>query len=187
MTDSGWRSVRGRLALGVCLVLAMTLVLVRPDPDRDRFTVLRTGADGWGRTTAFDARIERVGVTTVMPARVDGDPVPTEQRWVVVDYTVRAHRERLDANRLWLITAAGDRYAARPEFAGLGVSLLDAGFTGRGIAVFEVPPEAIAGLTVRVGPVHTDRRPWDVVVEYEPTIEQVPAGTAGEPVVEVTR
>lgn len=165
---SPWRSVGAWTGLVVCLLLVAAVTLARPDLTDDQFTVITADAEGTAQTNAFDVRVESVGLAREVVPREGATAVATQQQWVVVRYHMTAHRERLRTDQVWLITADGDRYAARDEFRNLTRGTVDAGFQHVGSVVFEVPPDAVAGAVLQFGPAHQERRPWDVVVRHDP-------------------
>lgn len=145
MTGARTRARSGWVALVVCVLLALVLTAVTPDPATN---VRRDWVDG----RVGQSVVEPDLTTTVQQVRLArsasrsyGDPFVSRQRLVLVRLAVDVrHRQRL-FSRVTLLTTTGLSYEPRDEFVSQGLSTTQAGFTRTATLVFEVPPEHVPG------------------------------------------
>lgn len=145
MTGARTRARSGWVALVVCVLLALGLTAVTPDPATN---VRRDWVDG----RVGQSVVEPDLTTTVQQVRLArsasrsyGDPFVSRQRLVLVRLAVDVrHRQRL-FSRVTLLTTTGLSYEPRDEFVSQGLSTTQAGFTRTATLVFEVPPEHVPG------------------------------------------
>ncbi|MBA8794535.1 hypothetical protein FHX74_002154 [Friedmanniella endophytica] len=145
MTGARTRARSGWVALVVCVLLALVLTAVTPDPATN---VRRDWVDG----RVGQSVVEPDLTTTVQQVRLArsasrsyGDPFVSRQRLVLVRLAVDVrHRQRL-FSRVTLLTTTGLSYEPRDEFVSQGLSTTQAGFTRTATMVFEVPPEHVPG------------------------------------------
>lgn len=136
------RTVRSWLTLAVGLLVAVAAVVLAPDTSED-IAWARPGADGWARGPYADARVTSVRLTQ----HVDGGfrQLSTSAVFVVVELEVSAHRELAPTGDLTLRTTDGHTYSQRDELTLAQVPPVEPGFTSSGTAVFELPPDRVAG------------------------------------------
>ncbi len=136
------RTARRWLTLVAGLLVAVAAVLLAPDSSED-VAWSRPGADGWARGPYADAQ-----VTSVRLARqIEGGfrELSTSAVFVVVELEVSAHRELAPTGDLTLRTADGHTYSQRDDISVTQVPAVEPGFTSSGTAVFELPPDRVAG------------------------------------------
>jgi len=134
---------RGVLGLLGCLVLALVLAVVVPDPAEDlrrRWSDADVGA--WAGTPDVVARVTTVAVVRSAD-RGYGDPLTTRDALVVATVDAAVRRQVVLFSHVYLVTADGHEYAPRPEFVSAGLGLTQPGFTRRATLVFEVPPDRL--------------------------------------------
>ncbi len=137
--------LRGVLGLVGCLVLALIIAAVAPDPATDlrrRWSDADVGA--WAQTPDVRARVTAVAVVRSAD-RGYGDPLASTQALVVTDVDASVRRQVVLFSHVYLLTADGHEYEARPEFVSAGLGLTQPGFTRHATLVFEVPPDRLAG------------------------------------------
>jgi hypothetical protein len=142
--------LRGPLGLLGCLVLALVLAAVTPDPGTDlrrRWTGVEVG--GWARTPGVSARVGSVTVTR-SAAREYGDPFVSRQALVVLSVDAQVRQRVAQLSEVRLRTRDGHGYDPRPEFAAAGLGQTQPGFTRHSTLVFEVPADRLAGSTLEV-------------------------------------
>ena len=142
--------LRGVLGLLGCLVLALVLAAVTPDPATDlrrRWSDADVG--GWATTPALSARVGAVTVTR-SAGRDYGDPFVSGQALVVLGVDAQVRQRVAQLNQVRLRTRDGHGYDPRPEFASAALAQTQPGFTRHATLVFEVPPERLAGATLEV-------------------------------------
>lgn len=144
------RTARALSALAVCLVLVAVLTFVGK-PDGPGIAYADRGPDGWARSPSLEARVTSVAVARLLIGR-SGATMSTAARFVVIGVEVRVHgyRQSVPAR---LHTVDGHVYAERTEGVVARPPAVNAGFTGFGTVVFEVPGERVTGATLVLGPV----------------------------------
>lgn len=97
----------------------------------------------------YDARVLDVQLAREVVVREE--PLTTEGIWVVVEWEADVKRQSASFNTVTLTTTDGNVYAEREEMAGLiGIPRTDAGFTGSGTSVFQLPPEALDDVVLSI-------------------------------------
>jgi len=137
--------LRGVLGLLGCLVLALVVAVVAPDPAQD---LRRRWTDGEvGAWAASPDRVARVGAVSVVRSADPGygQPFTTGQALVVTEIDVQVLHRRTQLSRVYLSTRDGQQYDPRSEFVAAGPSLTQPGFTRHSTLVFEVPLRRLDG------------------------------------------
>ncbi|HEY0237191.1 MAG TPA: hypothetical protein VGC37_00965 [Friedmanniella sp.] len=136
--------LRPWLGLVGCVVLALVVAVVTPDPStqlRRRWSDAEVG--GWAVTADVSARVPSVSVvSTVDPGF--GQALVSRQALVVVAVDVQARHQVAQLSRVYLLTSDGQEYEPRSELVSAGLSQTQPGFTRHGTLVFEVPPGRLA-------------------------------------------
>jgi hypothetical protein len=145
---SRWRSALE--AAGAVAVLAALAVAAPEFGDQSRYGFDDVAVGESGRLREYDAAV--TGVRLVAALGRYEVPLTTEHAFVVVRLTAAARTEVQNLRNVELVTAAGRRYDARPEFFSEGLPITQPGFTSEGTLVYEVPREALPGAVLVVGP-----------------------------------
>lgn len=136
--------LRGVLGLLGCLVLALTIAVVTPDPTTD---VRRRWADAdvgaWAQTPDVRARVTSVAVVRSAD-RGYGEVFTGQGSLVVASVDASVRRQVVLFSHVYLLTADGREYDPRPEFVSAGLGLTQPGFTRHATLVFEVPADRLA-------------------------------------------
>ena len=136
--------LRGVLGLLGCLVLALTIAAVTPDPASDlRRRWSDAGVGGWAQTPDVRARVSSVAVVRSAD-RGYGEPFTSRESLLVAAVDASVRRQVVLFSHVYLLTADGHEYAPRPEFVSAGLGLTQPGFTRHATLVFEVPPDRLA-------------------------------------------
>lgn len=135
---------RPLLGLLGCVVLALVLAVVTPDPTRElRRRWSDAGVGGWAATADVSARVASVAVvSTVDPGY--GQAFVSRQALVVTPVEVQVRHRVAQLSRVYLLTADGKEYEPRSELISAGLGQTQPGFTRHGTLVFEVPPDRLA-------------------------------------------
>ena len=142
--------LRGLLGLLGCLVLALVLAAVTPDPAttlRRRWSGAEVGE--WAQTPGVGVRVGSVTVTR-SAGREYGDPFVSRQALVVLNVDAQVRERVAQLSQVSLRTRDGHGYDPRPEFASAALGQTQPGFTRHATLVFEVPPDRLAGSTLEV-------------------------------------
>jgi hypothetical protein len=156
---SALAAARRRSAWLVLVSLALLLAMRESIPNYDGMTgpIVERGVLGeWKQARRFAARAD--AVLTARAIRTEKTGVPeslsrhdTSGVWLVVDATAKAVDEPVSIGKAQILTRDGRRYA-RTERLGstrqLSGAELQPGIESRGVLVFELPADQVAGATL---------------------------------------
>lgn len=139
--------MRAVLAVAAALAAVVAAVVLAPAGD---IAWVETGADGWARGPFADARVTSVQETRAVKSGYTR--LETGQVFVLIGLEVTAHRQLAPMGDISLLTSDGHEYHQRGELGVAELSAVESGFTSSGTALFEVPPERLAGARVLIVP-----------------------------------
>lgn len=180
------RRVSEVLAFVVCIVLVGVVGMVT----RAEGTVTRWYDGDVGEVVVSpDMDIQVRDVKVARAVVVDEEEFTTPGVYVVVEWSVAAKRQAASFSKVQLVTADGTSYGQREEFlSDAGIRRTSPGFTATGTSVFQLMPEQLDGVELRIersqgllythgagvrvrGLIASDAMVRDVVTLQEQTVE----------------
>jgi hypothetical protein len=136
--------VRGVLGLLGCVVLALVVAVLTPDPAEHarRWTSADVGT--WAAGPDVAARVQEVSVVRTADPGF-GQPMTSSQALVVAGVDVQVRHRVAQLDHVYLRSRDGRDYEPREEFDVAGLTETQPGFTRHATLVFEVPPRRLAG------------------------------------------
>lgn len=142
------RRVGNVVVVVICLIAVIVINAVsRDEAPGERWYRGRLGE--WVTSPRFDVRVDAVELAT----QVSDGPMTldTQGVFVVVHWSAAVKGRTAYFGKVHLLTGGGLTVAQRGEFKfNAGVGATDAGFTTHGASVFEVQPEQVHDLALRV-------------------------------------
>lgn len=152
----------GLLVLFGCLALVVALAVATPDPATDyrrRWDDVDVG--DWGQLQNASLRVSSVRLTRSV-VKEYGDPLVSDDTFVVVDAEARVVQARVFFTDVTLLTPDGRQHESRQDTISSGLTVTQPGFTRLATEVFEVPDARVAGSVLQVD---HDKAAFDVSSE----------------------
>jgi hypothetical protein len=130
-----------------------------------RYRYVDVGLGEPGRLREFD--VAATGVRLTRAVQRAGEVSHTDQTYVVVTVETTARTRPQYLTNVELRTRDGRRYDPRPEWSTAEPPVTQPGFSSRGVVVFEVPPDRVAGAKLFVGPSEGEVTRFDAAVRAD--------------------
>lgn len=98
----------------------------------------------------YDVTVHGVVLADQVSAGIN--QVSTEAVLLAVDWQAAVKTQKVSFHAVLLRTADGLEYEPLYEFANFGPPIAEPGFTARGVSVFELPADLVAGADLVIGP-----------------------------------
>lgn len=134
--------------------------------------------------------VEIIQVVLASTVTVASTEMTTSEVFVAVNWQAAVHGSQARFRAVVLRTADGAEYRQLSEFDAAQLPTTAAGFTSSGVAVFELPPDAVIGAELVIGPEQGQLQSHDQQVVVDDVVtaetERYDAITLNPPVTKVT-
>lgn len=144
-------TIRRLLNIGTLVLCLVALIVInavsRDDSPGERW--YRGTVGQWVTSPQVDVRVDAIELAREVSAGSTTRQTPGV--FVVVHWSAAAKGETAYLSKVYLLTGGGLQVAQRDEFLYVaGISATDAGFTSHGASVFEIQPDQLTDLRLRV-------------------------------------